>query len=115
MKQKIVDLKSAFKVYGEIDLLLGMRMHSNILAATQSTPFAAIAYEYKTEGISKQLSMEKYCIRCENVNESRLIKILLEVHANRSRIKNQLRKAVKTIQVTEMNRWNSLLSNNVSI
>ena len=110
--KKIVDLKSAFKVYGELDLLLGMRMHSNILAAIQGTPFVAISYEHKTEGITRQLVMEKYCVKCEKVNKENLYKLLVDVYTNKIDLKNKLISSVKTIQVNETQKWNKFLSQN---
>ena len=59
----IKDLDSAIKTYGGISLLLGMRMHSNIIAATQGVPFVAVAYEYKTQGIARDLGAEITRIR----------------------------------------------------
>ncbi|MEK7576595.1 MAG: polysaccharide pyruvyl transferase family protein, partial [Patescibacteria group bacterium] len=54
----IKNVDHAKELYAGIDLLLGMRMHSNILAATENTPFVAIAYEYKTEEIARSIGLE---------------------------------------------------------
>jgi len=106
---KINNVNEALDVYSNIDLLLGMRMHSNIFAAIQGTPFVALSYEYKTEGIAKQLSMEKYCIRCEDVNKDSLYKILMDAYKNRSYLRKELINSVEEIQNREIKRWGNIL------
>lgn len=100
----------ALRAYGDLDLLLGMRMHANIFAATQGTPFVAISYEYKTEGIAKQLGMEKYCIPCETIDGKRLYTLLHDAYTNRKYLSNQLERTIKTIHTTETKQWNRYLS-----
>ena len=107
---KLKSLKHAANVYGRLDLLLGMRMHSNILAATQGTPFLAISYEHKSEGIAKYLGMEKYCIKCEKVDKENLYELLVDVYKNRNDLKNKLLSSVKAIQINETQKWNKILS-----
>jgi len=108
--KKIKNVDHAKKIYADVDLLLGMRMHSNILAATQGTPFLAISYEHKSEGISKYLGMEKYCIKCEKVNKENLYELLVDVYKNRNDLKNKLLSSVKAIQINETQKWNKILS-----
>lgn len=75
----IINIKNfayALSVYGSLDLLLGMRMHSNIIAATQGVPFVAVSYEYKTEGISKTLNAEKFTIKSAEVSPEILFRLL---------------------------------------
>ena len=85
-------------------------MHSNILAATQGTPFLAISYEHKSEGISKYLGMEKYCIKCEKVDKENLYELLVDVYKNRNDLKNKLASSIKAIQINETQKWNKILS-----
>lgn len=107
---KIKSVSHAAKVYGSLDLLLGMRMHSNILAAVQGTPFVAISYEHKTEGIAKQIAMEKYCISCKKVNEDSLYRLLVSAYRNRSQISNRLKATVESLRVDDMSQWPKILS-----
>ncbi len=106
----ITSLSEAMKVYASLDLLLGMRMHSNILAAIQGTPFIAIGYEHKTEGIAKQLAMEKYCITSEKVVTENLYKLLIDAYRKRKYVKHTLIRSVKAIQEHEMQKWSNYLS-----
>jgi len=107
--KKLNNVNDALNAYSDVDLLLGMRMHSNILAAIQGTPFVALSYEYKTEGIAKQFSMEKYCIRCEDVNENSLYKLLVDAFKNRSHLRKELINSVDEIQNREIKRWGNIL------
>ena len=107
---KLKSVNHAAKVYGSLDLLLGMRMHSNILAATQGVPFVAISYEHKTEGIARQIGMGKYCISGEKVDKDNLFRLLMEAYTNRKQLKTQLTASVESIRNNGISRWQSLLS-----
>lgn len=103
-------LTSIKKIYTNIDLLLGMRMHSNILAAVQHTPFVAISYEHKTEGISKLLKLDKYSIKCDEVDEEKLFALLMRAYKQRKILKNKLVNTIKRIQKNEQEKWSQFLS-----
>jgi colanic acid/amylovoran biosynthesis protein len=107
--KKIRNVEEALKVYSNIDLLVGMRMHSNILAAVQGTPFIAVSYEHKTEGIAKQLVMEKYCIRCSSLTKNKLYKMMVNAYMNKTDIRIKLNKYINNIQINEQQNWSRLL------
>lgn len=102
------DIIEACNVYGSIDLLMGMRMHSNLIAATQYTPFITIAYEYKAEGIAKKLGLEKYCIKFKDITEEKLLRLLYKSMENRITIKRRLKQVVDTIQTEERKSWENI-------
>ena len=111
LKMKSVNtVQGALEAYAAIDLLLGMRMHSNILAAVQGVPFVAISYEHKTEGIAKQLGMEKYCIKSENLDKKNLYPLLRDAYKKRRYLKHKLLSTINTIQNAEIQKWHSFLS-----
>ena len=89
------DLNQALEIYAEINMIFGMRMHSNILAATQGIPFAAISYEYKTEGISKSLGMRDYCIKCDEATPENLFQLLMRTYINRDELKIRIKNSIK--------------------
>jgi len=105
---KIQDLKKSVTIYGKINLLLGMRMHSNILAALQGTPFVAIGYEHKTQGISKDLGMEEYCIDIIEISEDKLVKKLVKAYQNRLYLERTIDTSVKRIRKEESFRWTKI-------
>lgn len=103
------DLKNAMTIYSEIDLLLGMRMHSNIIAASQGTPFVALSYEYKTEGIAEQLGMKNYCIKVKDANRRLIFAKLMKAYKNMKSLKRRIKNSILNIQSVEINRWKYLL------
>lgn len=104
------EVASACRAYAATDMVLGMRMHSNILAATQHTPFVAIAYEYKTQGVSRDLGLEKYCINCDEVNHSNLYELLTDAYENHRVLQEHVIDAVNRIQSKDSQSWDRLLS-----
>ena len=84
-------------------------MHSNILAALNNKPFVAVSYEHKTEGIAKQLGLEEYCIKCDNLDQSCLSSLLVNAYRDRNVIQRRIKQSVKRIQDKEYRRWSSIL------
>lgn len=97
-------------VYSEIDMLLGMRMHSLIFATLHNTPFVAVSYEYKTEGLVQSLGMSDLCIPSAKVNEKNLTEMLFKVYKNRVSLKNSLEKSLQKIRIEEKTRWKNVFS-----
>ena len=94
----IKNIEEAKTVYASLDIMLGMRMHSNVIAATQGIPFVAVSYEYKTEGIAKYLGMIDYCIKQENVTGEKLFELLRNVYFNRVELSARIINSIKTIK-----------------
>jgi colanic acid/amylovoran biosynthesis protein len=86
-----------------------MRMHSNIIAATQMTPFIAIAYEHKTRGISRMLGLEGYCLDFGTFTEADLLNLLKGAYQNRASIRTQLQEKLFGIRQAEFARWKHIL------
>lgn len=94
----IKDNIHACQMYGGVDILIGMRMHSNIIAATQGTPFIAISYEHKTTGISKMIGMEAYTIDCADITEDWLKEATVEMYSNFEKTTAKLNKNVNILR-----------------
>lgn len=54
-------------IYENMDWFIGTRMHSCIFSLTANIPTIAIEYQYKTSGIMKDLGLEDWVIRVEDV------------------------------------------------
>ncbi len=78
------------KVYGSLDLLVGMRMHANILALVQGVPVVAIGYEHKTRGIMKSMGMEKYAVEAKELTAKKLYELLVIVYKQQSKIRKTI-------------------------
>lgn len=98
------------QVYGELSVLVGMRMHSNIFAGTQGTPFVPVSYEYKTEGISEDFGVAELCLRSADLTAQQLERNLLKVLTNTKEITRTMADRVAAITKYETTRWKKLLS-----
>lgn len=103
------DVAHAQDVYSRLDAILGMRMHSNIIAATQGVPFVAIAYEYKTQGIAEMLGMSKYCMPCSTLGQTQLSEMITEVLRNKKQLRSVILDRLAKIRETEERRWQEIL------
>jgi colanic acid/amylovoran biosynthesis protein len=58
--------------YGQMDIFLGTRLHSNIFAMNAGTPVVAIAYQYKTYGVMGMLGLLDQVIGIDEISEQDL-------------------------------------------
>lgn len=100
-------LKYAIETYSRIDLLIGMRMHSNILSAIQYKPFIGIAYEHKTKGIAEQLGMNDFVIELSQIEK--IPSLVLKVGKSYQTIKKTLKERLESLRRDEIYRWKILL------
>lgn len=99
------DISHAAQTYGATQLVLGMRMHANILSATQHVPFVAIAYEYKTQGIAETLGMRQYVLACEDVTPEALTGLLERAYTARTVLSKRLKMRISVLRTRESKRW----------
>lgn len=59
-------------VYGQMDLHIGTRMHSSIMAASMGVPVVAIAYEFKTYDLVASLGLGEYVCDIEDLSSDEL-------------------------------------------
>lgn len=105
--------KNPYYPYADLSLLLGMRMHSNIIAARCRVPFVAISYEYKTDGIASQLGMSQYAISVEDVTENTLFRLLMKAFHNKDTLKRKIFQTITRLQKKETRFITNLLSMNI--
>lgn len=77
-------------VIKELDIMVAMRLHSLIYAATQVVPMVGLVYDPKVEGILQSLGME-YMINVEDFNLEKLIRDMDYVWNNREAVRENLR------------------------
>ena len=95
-------LGELMKYIGSMDLFVGTRMHSNIFALIMNVPVVAIAYEHKTHGIMKMLSLENWVLDIEKINEHELISKIDELYNRRFEIKKYLSKRVEEMRAMSL-------------
>lgn len=76
--------------YGQMDLFIGTRLHSNIFAMTAGTPVIAIAYFYKTYGIMQMLELSDWVLDIHTVDSERLVNLLENLWMRRNAIRHHL-------------------------
>lgn len=103
--------QTAMKEYQTCVFLVGMRMHANILAATQHVPFVGIAYEHKTIGIAQALGMRPYCIWGYDLTSERLLSLLHTVFTDHEQIRKDLVKSLTSIQSSNASLWTNVFKN----
>jgi colanic acid/amylovoran biosynthesis protein len=85
-----LDYVTVRKLCASVDYLIGTRFHSVIFALSGCVPACAIEYEHKTSGIMRDLGLEKWVIRMEDVSASRLIAMMKELIATRAEYESHL-------------------------
>ncbi|ELZ08701.1 polysaccharide pyruvyl transferase [Natrinema thermotolerans DSM 11552] len=86
------------EIYEQMDLHIGMRMHSNILAMMAETPVVAIQYQFKTKGLMEQFGLLDYMIDINDVDEESLHQIVDDALSNRTSITKTIRSELPTVQ-----------------
>ena len=64
------DLKD---LYSMLDILVGTRFHSVVFALTSRVPCLAVEYEHKTGGIMRELGLDHWVLKMENLASTALI------------------------------------------
>jgi polysaccharide pyruvyl transferase WcaK-like protein len=60
--------------YGELDCVVGTRMHSLIMAMNAGTPVVAIGPLYKTSGVMREVGLLEQCFDIERVTAEELVR-----------------------------------------
>jgi len=84
--------------YGQMDLFLGTRLHSNIFALTAGTPVLAIAYQYKTHGVMRMLGLEAWVIDIGQATAEVVSAALEKLWRERDALRAQLQRTLPEIQ-----------------
>jgi polysaccharide pyruvyl transferase WcaK-like protein len=91
---------------GRMDMVVGMRLHSIVLASSQAVPVVAIAFDMKVGSYMDYLSMEKYCQSIQELGRDQLIQMTEDCWLHRARISEQL--------TEKMGRWRGLVEQSAS-
>lgn len=91
-------------ILGEMELLIGARMHATILASTMGVPVIGISYSPKFESYFEIIGQKDKVIEFENVTFDNLIAIVEETWHSRKQIREELLLKVQPL-------WEKALSN----
>jgi colanic acid/amylovoran biosynthesis protein len=85
-------------IYGQMDIFLGTRMHSNIFAISEAVPVLAVGYQHKTRGIIEMLGLERWTVDIQDVDGRRLAELLEELWQERGTVRDHLENVLPEIR-----------------
>lgn len=85
-------------IIGELELLIGLRTHSLILAAAMGVPVVGIISYPKTMGFMKEIGQEDKTIEFKNFNAENLYTLARSTWDQRKEIKGQLQSKIKELK-----------------
>jgi len=89
------------------DVVLGMRLHSIIFAASTGVPVVSLAYDPKVRHIMKEIKCENYILDINSFTSSELVSLLEVALKNRQEIRKKMSPNVK--QMKQLVQHNSQL------
>ena len=84
-------------VIGELELMVAMRLHSLIYAATQITPMLGLVYDPKVESLLKELEVP-YKLSVDHISEGEFLKVFEDACENLDSIKKTVEKKEKNLK-----------------
>jgi colanic acid/amylovoran biosynthesis protein len=81
-------------VYGQMDVFIGTRMHSNIFALSQGVPVIAIGYQPKTEGIMRMAGLGRWTISIQQTTGQALTRMLTTLWNERDGVRAHLQQRI---------------------
>ena len=100
-----LEIKAAYKC---MDLVIGTRMHTGILAISEFIPAIMIGYQPKTFGVMGVLGLEQYCMDIESINVPELFAVVMKIIEERPNIILKLRAALEKTQ-KQLEMWSNYL------
>lgn len=85
-------------IFGQMDLLIGTRMHSILLAAAVHTPMIAIAYESKVRAFMKRINQGKWVCNLQGIDAKEMKTMINALWPIRERIHKKIEMHVKVLQ-----------------
>jgi len=84
------DKDAMLESYSKAKIILGMRLHSILLAIRTRTPFIALNYNPKVQNILETLGLSQYLLELDQVTPAKLNKLLIEISHNYAQIQEKL-------------------------
>jgi polysaccharide pyruvyl transferase CsaB len=93
-KTELVELshepEKALKAFSQLDLFVGVRLHSLIFALLNQIPSLALSYDPKIEGLMEEIDYLPI-IKLEDITAELVDQKIAELHSERYRIRNKLK------------------------
>ncbi|MEM4217088.1 MAG: polysaccharide pyruvyl transferase family protein [Candidatus Methanomethylicaceae archaeon] len=94
----VPSVEHLISAYGLMDIFLGTRLHSNILAVTQGVPVLAIAYQPKTYGVMQSVGLQSWVVLIETVSADLLQQYLRALWEQREAVRVVIAQMLERIQ-----------------
>lgn len=88
------DYQTLLSIYANLDFLIGTRFHSVIFSLTAEVPTLVIAYEHKADGIMKDLGLDEWVIKMENVDSLSIADTFTKLYEEKDAYCGHLKKAL---------------------
>jgi len=85
-------------VLKNMELIIGMRLHSLIMGASVGVPILGLEYDIKVRNFLQSLELEEYCCRIEDLYSGRLIEKIIDLWDKRNLIKNHIKINISNLQ-----------------
>jgi colanic acid/amylovoran biosynthesis protein len=95
---EIVPAEMLQAAYGNMDLFLGSRLHSNIFALIAGVPVLAVAYQYKTFGVMDLVGLREWTLDIAETTPQALTSMLDKLWAHRTDIATQIQQRTPGIR-----------------
>lgn len=95
--------------YKKMDMMIGSRMHTGILALISGTPTLLIGYQPKAIGMMDSLNLREYCTNIGNVSLDFLLNGSSKLTSNNAEIRNDISEKIET-QLVELDKLKGMLS-----
>ena len=79
LRMNFQDAREIIAAYGEMDLLVGTRMHTGIFALCNGVPALLIGYQPKARGVMASFGLDRYCCDITVVNADQLYSLACEL------------------------------------
>jgi colanic acid/amylovoran biosynthesis protein len=108
VKEENLNPYEAAALYATFDLLIGTRMHANIIAMLVGTPAVAIAYEHKTTGIMNDLGLDDLVIDIATCSSDALLSRCHAILSDRPAASRRVQAAAVEAR-TKLETWETAL------
>lgn len=95
--KKKLTTNEAFDIIKGMDILVGVRLHSLIFAASANVPFVAVSYDHKVDHFANSVNMKVAC-RIDNIDVNMLFNEIIEKINNEDEEKKKLSESVSSLR-----------------
>jgi polysaccharide pyruvyl transferase WcaK-like protein len=88
----------AIAIFKRARMLLGMRLHALLLAASMGTPIVGLAYEEKVRGLFRRLRMDGYCLDLFSLEPDQVVTAAMKCLEREADVRAHLAGAVEDVR-----------------